>query len=498
MTERRGSMGRVHKVHRRTGLILAAAVLLAAASPAVPARASSLEEQKQDALEEIESLKSDIESVEEEIGKLQSSKADIQSYITQLDAEMAELEEQADIEAYWQADLAFRRLLVEAAPAVAAPEVYDDLLGAILPDRNDGTDGTDGGDTGGTTPPVLAPGDGELQVHFMDVGQGDSILILFPDGKDMLIDCANYNDSSSIRTEIFDYMDDYVTDGQLDYLMLTHCDSDHVYFMDEVLEEYQVDNIFMPDVLAAPNGTSQTAQALRDGIAALDGEKLAMFDDEDVVTSQTYAEFFIAALTEPDCTVTLNVDPDEDTNSIVITDGEKLSDRTYDGATYMLTFYCPTAEYYAESDLSSAEEKNAISPIGVLEYNGFRIVLTGDSNEINEPAFVDRIGGALDCDVLKVGHHGSETSSTEEFLDAIDCEYAVISCNANGNTFSHPRQNTLDRFIARDMTIYRTDNNGNIVLTVGADGSHTFVTEKEADQAVNRDGWTDEEIAAKG
>ena len=68
----------------------------------------------------------------------------------------------------------------------------------------------------------------------------------------MLIDCANYNDSSSIRTEIFDYMDDYVTDGQLDYLMLTHCDSDHVYFMDEVLEEYQVDNIFMPDVLAAP------------------------------------------------------------------------------------------------------------------------------------------------------------------------------------------------------------------------------------------------------
>lgn len=168
----------------------------------------------------------------------------------------------------------------------AAPEVYDDLLGAILPDRNDGTDGTDGGDTGGTTPPVLAPGDGELQVHFMDVGQGDSILILFPDGKDMLIDCANYNDSSSIRTEIFDYMDDYVTDGQLDYLMLTHCDSDHVYFMDEVLEEYQVDNIFMPDVLAAPNGTSQTAQALRDSIAALNGEKLAMFDDEDGVASQ--------------------------------------------------------------------------------------------------------------------------------------------------------------------------------------------------------------------
>ena len=357
----------------------------------------------------------------------------------------------------------------------AAPDVFDDILGAILPDRND--------NTGNNT--VLVRGDGELQIHFMDVGQGDGILILFPDGRDMLIDCANYNNSSTVRGEILDYMDDYVTDGQLDYLMLTHCDSDHVYFMDEVLEEYQVDNVFMPNVLATHDKVAE---------ADIPQERLALFTDEDTVATACYADFFIAALTEPDCTVTLNVDADEDSNSVVITDGERQSDGTYDGATYMLTFYCPTAEYYAESDLSSAEEKNAISPIGVLEYNGFRIVLTGDSNEINEPTFVDRIGGQLDCDVLKVGHHGSETSSTEEFLDAIDCEYAVISCNAAGNTFHHPRQTTLDRFIERDMTVYRTDNNGNIVLTVGE--TLTFTVEKEVDASVNLDGWTDEEIKA--
>lgn len=357
----------------------------------------------------------------------------------------------------------------------AAPDVFDDILGAILPDRND--------NTGNNT--VLVRGDGELQIHFMDVGQGDGILILFPDGRDMLIDCANYNNSSTVRGEILDYMDDYVTDGQLDYLMLTHCDSDHVYFMDEVLEEYQVDNVFMPNVLATHDKVAE---------ADIPQERLDMFTDEDTVDTACYADFFIAALTEPDCTVTLNVDADEDSNSVVITDGERQSDGTYDGATYMLTFYCPTAEYYAESDLSSAEEKNAISPIGVLEYNGFRIVLTGDSNEINEPTFVDRIGGQLDCDVLKVGHHGSETSSTEEFLDAIDCEYAVISCNAAGNKFHHPRQTTLDRFIERDMTVYRTDNNGNIVLTVGE--TLTFTVEKEVDASVNLDGWTDEEIKA--
>lgn len=357
----------------------------------------------------------------------------------------------------------------------AAPDVFDDILGAILPDRND--------NTGNNT--VLVRGDGELQIHFMDVGQGDGILILFPDGRDMLIDCANYNDSSTVRGEILDYMDDYVTDGQLDYLMLTHCDRDHVSFMDEVLEEYQVDNVFMPNVLATHDKVAE---------ADIPQERLALFTDEDTVDTACYADFFIAALTEPDCTVTLNVDADEDSNSVVITDGERQSDGTYDGATYMLTFYCPTAEYYAESDLSSAEEKNAISPIGVLEYNGFRIVLTGDSNEINEPTFVDRIGGQLDCDVLKVGHHGSETSSTEEFLDAIDCEYAVISCNAAGNKFHHPRQTTLDRFIERDMTVYRTDNNGNIVLTVGE--TLTFTVEKEVDASVNLDGWTDEEIKA--
>ena len=343
--------------------------------------------------------------------------------------------------------------------------------------------------SGNDTEPPLAHGEGELQVHFLDVGQGDSILILFPDGKDMLIDCANYNNSSAYRTETLDYIEDYVPDGQLDYLMLTHCDSDHVYFMDEVLEEYRVENIFMPNVLATHDKVAE---------ADLPEDALARFTDEDTVSTACYADFFIAALTEPGCTVYLNVDPDEDTNSIVITDdGVQDPGSPDEDATYRLTFYCPTAEYYTDSDLSSAEEKNAISPIGILEYNGFRLVLTGDSNEINEPVFVRRVGGSLDCDVLKVGHHGSETSSTDAFLDCVDCEYAVISCNADGNTFSHPRQNTLDRFIERDMTIYRTDNNGNIVLTVTDGDNFSFTTEKQVSAERNEDGWTDAEIADK-
>lgn len=388
-------------------------------------------------------------------------------------------------------------LLVVAAVVIyfAAPDLFEEIAGAILPDRGEqtspdddttpdsGTTPDDGG--GGTPPTVLAPGDGELQVHFMDVGQGDSILILFPDGKDMLIDCGNKSTGYDFDVTA-DYLENYLPDGKLDYLMLTHSDEDHVEYMSDILELYEVSNIFMPDILAEPSGTSAAAEELRDEIAALDPEKLAMFDDEDTITTQVYARFFVAALSEPNCEIVLNVDPDEDTNSIVITDGEKLSDGTYDGATYMLTFYCPTEEYYATTDLSSAEEKNAVSPIGILEYNDVRIVLTGDSNEINEPIVARRLGN-IDCDVLKVAHHGSESSSLDVFLDAVDCEFAVISCG-KGNNHDHPRQEALDRLIEDDMTIYRTDNNGNIVLTVDENGEMKFTLEREADQSVNQVG----------
>ena len=370
----------------------------------------------------------------------------------------------------------------------AAPDVFDKILAAF----------DDKSQSQGTTDPPLVRGEGELMVHFIDVGQGDCILILFPDGKDMLIDCGNKSSGYDFE-ETAEYLATYIPDGQLDYLMLTHGDEDHVEYIDEVIEAYDVDNIFMPDVKSVPSGTS-SSDKYQDQIDALSRDKLALFNDPDTLSSNVYAEFFIAALTEPDCNIYLNVDPDENTNAIVITDdGVQDPDAPDTDATYRLTFYCPTQEYYDESNLGDAEKRNAISPIGILEYNGFRLVLTGDSNEINEPTFVERVGGNLDCDVLKVGHHGSESSSTEEFLDAIDCEYAVISCNAEGNTFYHPRQTTLDRFVERDMTIYRTDNNGNIVLTVRDESDFEFTCEVQSTQEQNEDGWTDEEIdEAKG
>ena len=341
-------------------------------------------------------------------------------------------------------------LVVAIAVAVlyfGFPEKWDMIIDMIVV-------GNGPNNSNGDSP--LQRGDGELQVHFINVGQGDCILILFPDGKEMLIDCANFNDNGDIRTQTLGYLDNYITDGQIDYLMVTHGDSDHIYFMDEVLYTYDVDNIYMPFILAEPSNPEKAAQ-----VAALPKEQLDRFNDEDTISTGVWADFFIAALSEEGATINFNVG----NFSIVET-------------TYRIDFYCYSAEDWEDTHLNHAEAKNAISPIGILEYNGRRVVLTGDSNEINEPKFIEQFDfSVLDCDVLKVGHHGSATSSTREFLDFINCEYAVISCNASGNTFEHPRQDTLDRLIADDMTIYRTDLHGDIVLTIDGNGNLSFVTD---------------------
>lgn len=354
-------------------------------------------------------------------------------------------------------------LVIAIATAVvyfAFPDTWDKIVSMIVKDnQNSG----------------LARGDGELLVHMLDVGQGDCIYIQLPDGKDMVIDCANYNDDGEYEKKTFDYLDKYIEDDTVEYLMLTHCDSDHVYFMDELLERYQVEKLFMPNVLAAPGTTSKDKKALQDQIDALDTSR---FTDKDTVGTITYAEFFIAALTEPDCEIVLNVDPDANTNSIIIEE-----------TTYRLVFYCPTQEYYDDYGLNTAERKNAISPIGILEYNNRKIMLTGDSNEINEPLVMARTG-KIDCDVLKVGHHGSETSTSNAFLDEYTFEYAIISCNSYGNKFNHPRQATLDRLKSHNIEVYRTDNNGNIVVSVDKDGNLKITTQKESTQEQNLIGLT--------
>ena len=373
------------------------------------------------------------------------------------------------------------------------PAVHDAVENIISRQSSTNNGANNNTNQGGNSNLVL--GEGELKVHFIDVGQGDCIYIQFPDGKDMLIDCGNKSsgyDYSATKA----YLDALNPDTALTYLMLTHGDEDHVDQLDKIVLAYDISTIYMPNILAQPTDNPDYGKSGKETLTnkcnekqatvnSLDPEKLALFTDPNRIYTDVYTDFFIAALSEENCEIILNVDSDDAHNSIVISDN----------STYELKFYCMTVAGWAENTLKDAHEKNAVSPIGVLTYNGRRILLTGDSNVENEPEFVSRIGGSLDCDVLKVGHHGSETSSTTNFLDAVTCEYAVVSCKMDGNTFYHPRQSTLDRFVERNYTaIYRTDLNGTIVLTIDATGELSFVPERTATADQERNGLTSAEI----
>lgn len=358
-------------------------------------------------------------------------------------------------------------LVIAIATAVvyfAFPDTWDKIVSMIVKDNQHSG---------------LARGDGELLVHMLDVGQGDCIFIKFPDGKDMIIDSGSTTKpyDNFDKDVVLDYLQQRI-DGNIEYLMLTHADTDHVSYLDDIVNAFQVDNIYMPNILSTPNVDGLSA-VVKAQFTAIPDDKKALFTDEDTISTEQYAAFFAAALTEPNCNIFINMDDDENTNNIVISD---------DANTYEFKFYCPTKQYYESTKLNSAKKKNAVSPVGILTYNNKRIMFTGDSNELNEP-IIERRTGKVDCDVLKVGHHGSETSTENDFLDNYTFEYALISCQYN-TSYYHPRQATLDRLKERNIEVYRTDNNGNIVLTIDKDGNLKFDVQTECSQDKNYIGYT--------
>ena len=113
-----------------------------------------------------------------------------------------------------------------------------------------------------------------------------------------------------------------------------------------------------------------------------------------------------------------------------------------------------------------------------MDYGESSFLFTGDAEEYLEYILIDNCKDLLNADVLKVGHHGSLTSGSEEFLRAVSPEYAVIS-SGNGNTYRHPRQDTLRKLADAGAEIFRTDLQGNVVFRT--DGKViTAETEKTA------------------
>lgn len=302
------------------------------------------------------------------------------------------------------------------------------------------------------------PESGQLVVHYIDVGQGDCIYIAFPDGTDMLIDCGSQGGSSKYQTSAISDLKELNPDGKIDHVMATHSDTDHISYLDEVLSEFQVGNVYMPNI-RPKLGKSVEIKNEVVAVDSLDASKLKKFTDNDTIDTDTYAEFFIAALSEPNCNITLNIGKCE-----------------IRGQDYTFTFYCLSQEEWDRRHLNNGEQINAVSPIGILEYAGKKLVFTGDSNESNEEYFC-KTYPYVDCDVLKVAHHGSDGSSRDSFLQHVTCEYAVISV---GSSYGHPKKEMLDRLKENGIQkIHRTDKCGNVVLTVSHTGEMAFSCEKQ-------------------
>lgn len=252
---------------------------------------------------------------------------------------------------------------------------------------------------------------GITTVHFLDVGQGDSTLICGTE-KNILIDAGERDQGEVVLADLKE-----LGIKTIDCIIATHPHSDHIGGLDDVLQyaaEYddlEVKQVIIPDIPEDDIPTTAIFTKLLDGIEAND-------------LPVTFAEYGM----------------------------------TIDTGSSTLTIY-PPAEGKNYSSL------NDYSVCAHLDCGDTSFFFTGDMEFPEEEDLLK--GGYLNgvnATVLKAGHHGSDTSSSEEFLSQIDPQYVVISCGA-GNSYGHPNKDALTRFKEYTDEIYRTDLEGTITCT---------------------------------
>ena len=292
--------------------------------------------------------------------------------------------------------------------------------------------------------------DNGLSIHFIDVGQGDSIAIRFPDDKTMLIDAG----TSSSRNKLVTYLkNNFFSEGEcvFDYVLLTHSDADHCGGMVTICQNFVINTIYRPYMYCVYPKTNATYDET-------EGDRTG----KNVCTTQTYYNTISAFNSE--------LDKNGNNAKIVWTDVNVCnSTNKIEGEGYYFDFYYPTNHYVAQS---AGTIENDFSPIMVLNYNGKKIMFTGDASITAEENAMSNYS-LPDVDLLKVGHHGSRTSTGADFLNQIKPEIAVISVG-EGNTYNHPTDDCLNRLGAIGSEIFRTDLNGNIIANITSETTATL------------------------
>lgn len=262
--------------------------------------------------------------------------------------------------------------------------------------------------------PVNNTAEGQLlTAHFIDVGQGDCTLFISGD-ETMLIDCGEKEYSDTVINDLKSYG---IT--ELDYVVVTHAHTDHMGGMADILDAVPTENIIFSEPSEKSSG------------------------------SKTYGEFLDAA--------------DRCGADIILAEPD-------------YTFSLGSAECRILAPFSvSEEEENDNSVIMHITAGTTSFLMTGDAEKAVEKEIIENYP-SLRATVLKVGHHGSKTSSHEKFVSMLSSEVAVIPVGAD-NSYNHPTDTVLQTLNKYNLSIYRTDLDGTITINCFAD-NYTVSTER--------------------
>ncbi len=287
-----------------------------------------------------------------------------------------------------------------------------------------------------------------FSIHFIDVGQGDCIFARFSDGKTMLVDCGP-NDES-VANNIIDYIKSAKVDT-IDYLVLTHPDSDHVGNAVKIMSSFNIGTAYLPDIY---EGHLNLYSYYKDAENFIRDKNITVnrSDCYDIIQGDDYNVVFLAP--QPSAII---------------------------GSAYIdFNFALSPTDTQA----------NALSSVIYIQAQGVRCLLTGDITSVQERKMLDKLEtlkthynnygitvDIKDIDFLKVSHHGADNSSCDEFLMKTRPKNAVISVGGN-NFYGHPATEVLERLYAVNplMNIYRTDVSGSISVTALGQGEYKVKT----------------------
>jgi len=240
---------------------------------------------------------------------------------------------------------------------------------------------------------------GKLAVYFIDVGQGDSIFLQLPNNQTMLVD-AGPNEAGST---VVSYLQKQGV-KKIDYLVATHPHADHIGGMDTVIQSFEIGKVYMPRV-------TTTTESFESVLRSLKAKGLKI----------TPAKAGLTVIDQNDLKINI---------------------------------IAPCRSGY--------EDLNNWSAVLKVQYGNTSFLLTGDAQAESEQEMLTS-GADLRADVLKVGHHGSSSSTSQAFLTAVSPKYAVISVGA-GNDYGHPHQETLAKLASAGVKVYRTDRDGTVIF----------------------------------